>query len=308
MRALTEMDNETEARRLGDYLYAQGIPNDVDEDEGEWTIWIHDDEQLAAAEAELKHFCTNPSDSKYTKTSGTADRLRKEQDKENEAATKRQVDVRTKVFGATAAMTPHFTIGMIALCVVIFFVQQTKLEHGLQQTLSVNSYKHHEAEKKISWEPGLPDIRKGEVWRLFTPALMHFGFLHIIFNMMWLYQLGGQFERSLGVGRLILFILASAIASNLFQYVSILPDLFGRGPSFGGMSGVVYGLAGHAWVSGRFNPHSSVTLPNEIMTFMMIWFFVCFLPFMGIANGAHTMGLLVGLAWGWIGAQWAMRR
>jgi len=40
----------------------------------------------------------------------------------------------------------------------------------------------------------------------------------------------------------------------------------------------------------------------------MIWFFVCFLPFMGIANGAHTMGLLVGLAWGWIGAQWAMRR
>ena len=32
MRALTEMDNETEARRLGDYLYAQGIPNDVDED------------------------------------------------------------------------------------------------------------------------------------------------------------------------------------------------------------------------------------------------------------------------------------
>ena len=47
MRALTEMDNETEARRFGDYLYAQGIPNDVDEDEGEWTIWIHDDDQLA---------------------------------------------------------------------------------------------------------------------------------------------------------------------------------------------------------------------------------------------------------------------
>jgi GlpG protein len=69
------------------------------------------------------------------------------------------------------------------------------------------------------------------------------------------------------------------------------------------MSGVVYGLAGHAWIRGRLDPSSGVELDESTAMFLMIWFFICFLPFMPIANTAHTFGLLVGLAWGWIAAQ-----
>ena len=56
MRSIGEILNEADAKRFGDYLYANGIANDVDEDEGTWTVWIHDDEQITKAEEELSAF------------------------------------------------------------------------------------------------------------------------------------------------------------------------------------------------------------------------------------------------------------
>lgn len=60
-------------------------------------------------------------------------------------------------------------------------------------------------------------IKSGEVWRLVTPAFLHFGPLHLIFNMMWLWTLGGILETFLRRLRFVLLVIIIAVISNLAQ-------------------------------------------------------------------------------------------
>ena len=82
-----------------------------------------------------------------------------------------------------------------------------------------------------------PEIRAGQVWRLVTPIFLHAGVLHLVFNMLWLYQLGGQIEAQESSGYFAVMVLVLAVICNTGQYVV-------SGPLFIGMSGVVYGLLG----------------------------------------------------------------
>lgn len=42
------------------------------------------------------------------------------------------------------------------------------------------------------------DLQRGQWWRLFTSMFVHFGFIHLICNMMSLYYLGEVLEQSMG--------------------------------------------------------------------------------------------------------------
>ncbi len=140
-------------------------------------------------------------------------------------------------------------------------------------------------------------MARGELWRLLTPAFLHFSFFHILFNGLWTWELGRRLERVLGAWHYLLFFVGTAVAANLMQFVG--------GPSvFGGMSGVVYALVGFIWMRQKFSPHPVLAVPPGIIGFMLVWLVVCFTGivdrFIGgsVANGAHLGGLLAGMAWG----------
>lgn len=140
-------------------------------------------------------------------------------------------------------------------------------------------------------------MARGELWRLLTPAFLHFSAFHILFNGLWIWELGRRLEAVLGVGHYLLFFVGTAVAANLAQ--------FAGGPSvFGGMSGVVYALIGFIWMRQKFSPHPILAVPPGIIGFMLVWLVICFTGivdrFIGgsIANGAHLGGLLAGMAWG----------
>lgn len=125
--------------------------------------------------------------------------------------------------------------------------------------------------------------------RLLGPAFFHFSWLHIVFNTMWWWQLGGGIESKFGRLTLIKVFLVSAVASNLGQFIV-------SGENFGGLSGVVYATVGFVWFTGWLRPEKNLSLPRAIVGFMLIWLVLGYLDWLPVkmANTAHLLGLISG--------------
>lgn len=126
--------------------------------------------------------------------------------------------------------------------------------------------------------------------RSLTPIFLHFGELHLIFNLLWLWYFGRQLEAIQPSWVLLLVIVLIAFISNATQYLTLQYN------NFGGMSGVVYGLVGYTWVIHNFMPKSRLMLNNTMFVFFVIAL-ILMEVFAGswIATAAHVGGLLSGL-------------
>ncbi len=155
--------------------------------------------------------------------------------------------------------------------------------------------------------PPFREIAKGEVWRLVSPILLHGGWLHLIFNMLWLWTLGRQLEERLQWWQYTVLTLVLAALSNTAQYLV-------GGPFFLGYSGVLCGMVGFIWMRQRLAPWEGYPLPPMTVAFLAIFvlgllalqvvsFFSALLGsgpiFAGrFANTAHVSGALCGVALG----------
>ncbi|MEH6543807.1 MAG: rhomboid family intramembrane serine protease [Porticoccaceae bacterium] len=139
---------------------------------------------------------------------------------------------------------------------------------------------------------------RGEYWRLLTPAFLHFGPWHIIFNGLWTWEFGRRIELLVGKSNFILIALGIAIAANVGQY------WWEPNQIFGGLSGLVYGLLGYVWVRNMIAPHPLLRVPPGIIGLMLAWLVICALGIVdlfldgGVANSAHVVGLLTGMLFG----------
>jgi GlpG protein len=240
----------------------------------------------------LEEFQANPADPRFQAGSPAA-RLR-EQAKATDDAYRKRVIESKKLFPGLAGYGFGFvTYALIVGSVIVFFL--SRMGNNVESVAKLLIQDVDFSGTRIAWTRGFDELRRGELWRLITPILIHFGLPHILFNMLWLRDLGCMFEARLKSWYFLVFVIVVATASNLAQYI------FGKSPLFGGMSGVNYGLIGYVWIRGRFDPAAGLHLDRQSLIFALIWFGLCFTNLVGpIANYAHGGGLLLGMAWAFV--------
>ena len=82
-------------------------------------------------------------------------------------------------------------------------------------------------------------IKKGEVWRLISSALLHVGTFHVLFNTAAMLIVGYAVETQLGAVKTLLCYLASAFCSGLFMaFVYKLDEGEGASPGIYGLIAV----------------------------------------------------------------------
>ncbi len=286
MRLIGHLANESAARIFGDYLYVQGIENQIEsQSQDGWAVWIIDEDKIQRAERLLEDFQRNPQDKKYDEEAKIAAERRAEADKERAAYEKRVRGRRHLFRPLTGYGFGPLTFVLIAASIAVFIFSRFATDFEPVASLFISEYARGDA--------FLPEVRHGQIWRLFTPVLLHFSFMHILFNMWWLKDLGSMIEGRQSTWHLAALVVIIAGFSNFAQY-------FISGPIFGGMSGVVYGLLGYIWIRGKLDPGSGLFLHQTTVVMMLIWFVLCYTGWVGhVANTAHAAGLGLGMAWGY---------
>lgn len=330
MRLIGTLATQDDAARFGDYLLTLGLRNHVEpsSDGQSHLVWIEHDDNIEQGQLHLREFQANPNDPKYAEAATLARRVRQEAAKATERRRRNFTDVRTSWSGLPSGGTT-VTLIVAALCVVVFLIQQTKAGPTLDEWLlfyqpiwtrdisteqllermseSPELLARYEAGGRLPLEMiygpfGLRDafaqVAQGQVWRLITPAIMHGGIGHILFNTLAFLTFGAMIETRKGTRLMLGLVLGAAVISCAGQafWDGITPH---GGMGFVGLSGVNYALFGYAWMRGRVAPQERIGASQQTVGMMVTWLLLCMTGWIGpIANAAHVIGLLVGVTIG----------
>jgi GlpG protein len=338
MRQLATLPNADAAQTLADHLQTLQIETRLERLPDSCAVWVCDEDRMTQARKELADFTSNPADPRFAAARQAAATLRRRREREAEADDAAQT---AQPQPETAPRPGPWTYGLIAASVLVFiahtgylimenggfgapaaldillyWTQPKKLNVWIspaEQALSIASIDLTDRDHYIPH--GLSDVEHGQLWRLVTPIFLHFGLAHLLFNMVWLRQLGGMIEARRGSWRYLLLILVLAVSSNLAQYflggISWEAGRFVNHPNplGGGMSGVIYGLFGYVWMKMRYEPGLGLSFGPNTVLWMIVWLFLCMTGAVGsIGNTSHVTGLLMGLVIGAAPHFWGLLR
>ena len=284
MREIGYINSRKLGERFISVLMADKIMAELREgDSNRLEIWVHEEKNITKSEKILKEFLKTPDSKKFIQTAIKGEEVRGEQKKEIKFLKKNRIDLKTQFYRG-GRLSARATIGLIIICVLLFFLENMG---GSRQSLNFLYYSDF-------FNSNFHEIKSGQIWRIFTPSLLHGGILHLLFNTLWLLELGGMIERDKGPVKFLGLVLLTSFLTNTAQYLS-------SGPNFLGMSGVIYGLFGFAWMKTKFEYNSNYFLSPMTVGFLLTWFFLCiFGIFDRIANTSHGVGLCVGIICGFI--------
>jgi membrane associated rhomboid family serine protease len=131
-----------------------------------------------------------------------------------------------------------------------------------------------------------PAVANGEWYRLITSGFLHYGIIHIGFNMYLLYILGQMLEPSIGRVRFLLVYFAGLLGGSAGALL-ISPDSLSAGAS-----GAVFGLLALAFVG--YYLHGANPMSTAIGSLLMINLLLTFLWSSRISVGGHLGGAAAG--------------
>ncbi|MEU1148985.1 rhomboid family intramembrane serine protease [Streptomyces sp. NPDC005863] len=188
---------------------------------------------------------------------------------------------RTVAGGAVAADPRLVTKILVGVNLALFLVQLTVGDRFTERFELLG----------LAFVPGsgVEGIAEGQWYRLVTAMFLHSGYMHIAFNMLSLWWVGGPLEAALGRVRYLALYAASGLAGSALTYLLAEPNQ----PSLGA-SGAIFGLFGATAILMRklnydMRPVLALLAINLVITFR--W------P--DIAWQAHVGGLVGGLVVGY---------
>ncbi|MGY6023895.1 rhomboid family intramembrane serine protease [Streptomyces spinosirectus] len=136
---------------------------------------------------------------------------------------------------------------------------------------------------------GVEGIAQGQYYRMLTAMFLHGSYIHILFNMLSLWWIGGPLEAALGRARYVALYFVSGLAGSALTYLIAAPNQ----PSLGA-SGAIFGLFGATAILMRrlrydMRPVIALLVINLIFTF----------GWSNIAWQAHIGGLVAGVITGY---------
>jgi rhomboid protease GluP len=141
-------------------------------------------------------------------------------------------------------------------------------------------------------------IRYGQYWRMLTSLFLHFGSLHLLFNLYALFVIGPGLERIVGPLRFAVYYLLAGLGSSVGVLLWRLRDL-SRPEQLVGASGCVLGIVG-VWTGyllrHRNEPHAGRRLRNIILIVVIQIAFDLSTP--QISMAAHLWGFVTGIVLG----------
>lgn len=176
---------------------------------------------------------------------------------------------------------PYITIGLIITNIIIFILLEW----------NGNSL---DAEYMMEMGAVYPEkIQKdGEYWRLITATFMHFGFSHLLNNMVLLGTAGQILERALGTIKYLILYLLAGIGGSTLSYAQMIHS--GDYAVAAGASGAIFGIVGALlWVVIRNKGHYE-TLTGKGLIAMIVLCLYYGISTGGVDNWGHIGGLIGG--------------
>jgi membrane associated rhomboid family serine protease len=133
-------------------------------------------------------------------------------------------------------------------------------------------------------------VADGQWYRMLTAMFLHGSYVHILFNMLSLWWIGGPLEAALGRARYLALYFVSGLAGSALSYLLAAPNQ----PSLGA-SGAIFGLFGATAVLLRRLKYDM----RPVVALLVINLIFTFNPAFNIAWQAHIGGLVAGVVVGY---------